>query len=295
LQGKESRLLAGALFCILSKRFGTVLRRVFRGRILNLLLKTLAKEKAMKSQKILFVLTSQDQLGSTGHKTGAYLSEITHPYEEMNRAGYEIDMVSPKGGTVPLDGVKMDDPLNAVWMNDTDFSFKLENTLTPDQVHPYDYDGIFFVGGHGAMFDLPENKELQKITQEIFEQNEGVVGAVCHGPAGLVNVKLNDGSFLVAGHEVASFSNDEERAVGWETAVPFLLESVLEQRGARHSQGSKFAPHVVKSGRLVTGQNPASASGVGKAMVEVLEFVREGRALPEQNWCEWHEPSAPHR
>jgi Putative intracellular protease/amidase len=242
----------------------------------------------MNSSKVLFVLTSQDQLGSTGHHTGAYLSEITHPYEELKNAGYEIDMVSPHGGQVPLDGVKMDDPVNAIWMNDNDFNFKIENTLTPDQVHPDDYAGVFFVGGHGAMFDLPENSDIQKITARIYE-NDGVVGAVCHGPAGLVNVRLSDGSYLVAGHEIACFSNEEERAVGWETAVPFLLAAMLEKRGARHTASPNFSPHVVKSGRLVTGQNPASASGVGKAMGEVLGFVSEGRALPEQNWCEWHE------
>ncbi|MBO9667408.1 MAG: type 1 glutamine amidotransferase domain-containing protein [Bdellovibrio sp.] len=246
----------------------------------------------MKSKRVLFVLTNTERLGDSGHKTGAFLSEITHPYEEISNAGYEIDMVSPLGGEVPLDGVKMDDPINATWMNDEDFLEKLEKTLKPEQINAHDYCAIYFAGGHGAMFDLPGNRSLQHITAEIWE-NDGVVAAVCHGSAGLVNVKLSDGSFLVAGHEVSSFTNAEEEAVGMENVVPFLLQSRLQERGGLHTESSKFAPHIVRSGRLVTGQNPASAAGVGQAIVEVLEFLNEGRILPEQNWCEWHaQPSA---
>lgn len=240
----------------------------------------------MKSHRVLFVLTSTDRLGDTGHKTGAYLSEITHVYDEVVRAGYAVDMISPHGGRVPLDGVKMDDPLNATWMNDEEFLEKIENTLKPWQVQSQDYCAIYFVGGHGAMFDFPENLQLQKLTTEIFENN-GVVGAVCHGAAALVNVRLSDGTYLIKNHEVSCFTNDEEETVGMEKSVPFLLQSKMEERGAVHTSSPRFAGHVVKSGRLVTGQNPASSSGVGKSIVEVLDFIEEGRLIPEQNWCEW--------
>ncbi|WP_374079519.1 type 1 glutamine amidotransferase domain-containing protein [Bdellovibrio bacteriovorus] len=245
----------------------------------------------MRSKKILFVLTSSDQLGDTGHKTGAYLSEITHPYDELARLGYDIDMISPRGGKVPLDGVMMDDPLNATWMNDEEFLSKIENTQTPWQVRGKDYCAIYFAGGHGAMFDFPENLQLQKLATEIFENN-GVVGSVCHGAAALVNVRLSDGAYLVKGHEVSCFTNEEEETVGMERAVPFLLQTRLEERGAHHTSSPRFAGHVVKSGRLVTGQNPASAAGVGKSIAEVLDFIEEGRIVPEQNWCEWREPSS---
>ncbi|MNJ98499.1 Molecular chaperone Hsp31 and glyoxalase 3 [compost metagenome] len=240
----------------------------------------------MGKKKVLFVLTSHDLLGNSGHKTGAYLSEITHPYDEFYEAGYNVDMVSPQGGKVPLDGVTMNDPLNAEWMNDQDFLDKIENTFKPWQLRSEDYGAIFFVGGHGAMFDFPDNGELQKITREIYE-NEGVVGAVCHGAAALVNIRLHNGTYLVKDHEVTCFTNSEEKAVGWEKVVPFLLQLRLEDRGVHFTSSANFASHVVKSSRLVTGQNPASASGVGKAMVEVLHFLEEGRMLPEQNWCEW--------
>lgn len=244
----------------------------------------------MKSKKILTVLTSTEKLGTSGHHTGAYLSEITHPYEEFSRAGYAVDMISPLGGAVPLDGVLMDDPINATWMNDEEFLSKIENTLRPWQVNGRDYCAIYFAGGHGAMFDFPDNLNLQKLATDIFENN-GVVGAVCHGPAGLVNVRLSDGSFLVRGHEVSCFTNDEEEAVGLESVVPFLLQSKLQERGAKVTTAPKFAGHVIKSGRLVTGQNPASAAGVGQGMVEVLDFINLGKNVPVQNWCEWHEPT----
>lgn len=241
----------------------------------------------MKSKKILTVLTSTQQLGDSGHQTGAYLSEITHPYDEFIKAGYEVDMISPLGGKVPLDGVLMDDPINATWMNDEEFLSKIENTSRPWQVSGRDYCAIYFAGGHGAMFDFPDNLNLQKLATDIFENN-GVVGAVCHGSAGLVNVRLSDGSFLVDDHEVSCFTNEEEKAVGLESIVPFLLQSKLTERGAQITTSEKFAGHVIKSGRLVTGQNPASAAGVGQSIVEVLELINLGKNVPEQNWCEWH-------
>lgn len=253
----------------------------------------LTRRSAVKSRRILTVLTSTHKLGDSGHPTGAFLSEVTHPYDEFFRAGYEVDMISPLGGKVPLDGIRMDDPINATWMNDEEFLSKIENTLRPWQVSGRDYCAIYFAGGHGAMFDFPDNINLQKLAAEIFENN-GVVAAVCHGSAGLVNVRLSDGGYLIKGHEVSCFSNEEERSVGFERIVPFLLQSRLEERGANISTAPKFSGHVVKSGRLVTGQNPASAAGVGQGIVEVLDFISEGRIVPEQNWCEWHEPSAPH-
>lgn len=241
----------------------------------------------MKNKKVLFVATNASRLGNTGHRTGAFLSELTHPYEEISAAGYEIDIISPLGGEIPLDGVKMDDPINAVWMNDEEFLEKIEHSLAAGEVRAEDYCAIYFAGGHGAMFDLADNSQIQKLTADIWE-NDGVVAAVCHGTVGLVNVKTSDGKYLIKDHEIAAFSNSEEEAVGMEDVVPFLLEDKIELRGAKYTHGAKFAAHVVKSGRIVTGQNPASAMGVGQSVVEILEFIEEGRSLPEVNWCEWH-------
>jgi putative intracellular protease/amidase len=146
----------------------------------------------------------------------------------------------------------------------------VENTLTPAQVEPSHYDAIFFAGGHGTMWDFPDNERLARIAATIYEQG-GIVGAVCHGPAGLVNIKLTDGSHLIAGKTVAGFTNEEEAAVGLSDVVPFLLVSKLSDRGAIHTKANNFQAHVVVSDRLVTGQNPASAKGVGVEMVKLMK------------------------
>ncbi|MBI3928850.1 MAG: type 1 glutamine amidotransferase domain-containing protein [Armatimonadetes bacterium] len=167
------------------------------------------------SPRILFVLTSHGQLGDTGRPTGFYLSEVTHPYEYLSGKGYAIDFVSPQGGEPPVDGVKLDDPINQKLYDDPVFRQKLKTTLRPDQVDPDQYAAIFFAGGHGTMWDLPGNEQLAAITRAIYLK-DGVVAAVCHGPAGLLNVRLPDGSFMIAGQAVTGFSNSEERSVGLE-------------------------------------------------------------------------------
>ncbi|NJL79450.1 MAG: type 1 glutamine amidotransferase domain-containing protein [Richelia sp. RM2_1_2] len=147
---------------------------------------------------------------------------------------------------------------------------KIQDTLAPTEVKPDEYKAIFFAGGHGVMWDFPDNKPLQQLTATMYERG-AVVGAVCHGPpAALVNVKLSNGKYLVAGKTVAAFTNDEEAAVGLTQVMPFLLESKLIERGAKHSKAVNFQAHVVVSDGLVTGQNPASATGVGEKMVELL-------------------------
>ncbi len=220
-------------------------------------------------KKILMVLTSHDQLGTTGRKTGAYLGEITHPLEEFKNAGYQIDFVSPRGGAAPLDGVNLEDPINKKWMDDEGFKNQIKTTMRPSDVKSSSYAAIFFAGGHGTMFDFPTDTALAQITSQIYE-NGGVVGAVCHGPSGLVNIKLSDGSYLVSGKQVSAFSNSEEEAVKLTEQMPFLLESKLKERGALYSKAPNFEPHSVSDQRLVTGQNPASASGVAKKMIAAL-------------------------
>jgi putative intracellular protease/amidase len=224
----------------------------------------------MATQHVLFVLTSHDTLGTTGKETGFYLSEVSHPYAAFEKANIEVEFVSPKGGKAPMTGVELDDPINKAFLEDPTKVAKVENTLTPDQVDPARYDAIFYAGGHGTMWDFPNNDQLAQIAAAIYEKG-GVVGAVCHGPAGLVNIRLSDGAYLVNGKTASSFTNEEEAAVGLSDIVPFLLESTLVERGATHTKAPNFQPHVVVSDRLVTGQNPASATGVGERMVELLQ------------------------
>jgi putative intracellular protease/amidase len=169
-----------------------------------------------------------------------------------------------------VDGLDLDDPVNAAFWNDPALRRATETTLSPVQVDPDAYAAIFYAGGHATMWDLPNDARLAAIAARIHERG-GVVAAVCHGPAGLVNVTLSDGRHLVDGQDVAAFTNDEERAVGLHDTVPFLLADALTQRGARHLAAPDFQAQVVVCGRLVTGQNPASARGVAEAMLPLLE------------------------
>jgi putative intracellular protease/amidase len=225
------------------------------------------------TQRILFVLTSHDRKGPPNAKgaapSGFYLSEVAHPHCVLADAGYSIDFVSPKGGKTHVDGLDLDDPVNAAFWNDAVLRGATEATLAPSQVDPDVYAAIFYAGGHATMWDFPDNAELAAIASRIYQRG-GVVAAVCHGPAGLVNVKLASGAYLVAGKDVAAFTNDEERAVGLTEVVPFLLADKLVARGARHKAAANFAANVVVSERLVTGQNPASARGVGDALAALL-------------------------
>jgi putative intracellular protease/amidase len=221
---------------------------------------------------ILVVLTSHDRLGDTGRATGFYLPEAAHPWEVFRAAGYQVDLVSPEGGQPPIDGRDDKDPVQQAFLADPEMQAKLADTKRPDQVDPAHYDAILYAGGHGTMWDFPGNEQLAKLGRDIYEVG-GVVAAVCHGPAGLLDITLSDGHPLVEGHEVAAFTNEEEAAAGLTDVVPFLLQDALVARGAHHTAAPRFRPHVVVDGRLVTGQNPASARGVGEAVVKVLDSL----------------------
>ncbi len=227
------------------------------------------KSKNMK-KKILFVVTSHDKKGSTGEATGYYLSEVSHPWEVLRNAGYEIDFVSPKGGKAPVDGFDLNDKVNAEFWNDKVYHHKVENTKKPAEVNPADYAAIYYAGGHGAMWDLPNDTAIANIAGRIYE-NGGVVSAVCHGPAGLVNIKLSNGKYLVDGKKVNGFSNEEEDAVKLSSVVPFLLEDKLKERGGIYEKSGPWQQHVVTDQRLVTGQNPQSAKAVGEAVLAELK------------------------
>jgi putative intracellular protease/amidase len=221
-------------------------------------------------QKVLIVLTSHDTLGNTGKETGFYLPEVSHPVDVFDRAGLTVEYVSPKGGKAPMIGIDRADPLNAAFLDNPRKMAQVENTLHPTQINPSEYAAIFYAGGHGTMWDFPENVDLARIAAHIYEQG-GVVGAVCHGPAGLVNIQLSNGNYLVAEKVVSGFTNEEEREVGLAEVVPFLLEEKLAERGAIVEKAPNFQAKVSVNDRLVTGQNPASATGVAEKIVELLQ------------------------
>lgn len=229
-----------------------------------------AQSNQNMSKKILFVVTSHDKKGNTGEATGFYLSEVSHPWEILTKAGYEIDFVSPKGGKAPIDGFNLGDPVNKKFWEDAVYRNKIEKTLKPSEVNPANYAAIHYAGGHGAMWDFADNKELAAIAAKIYEQN-GIVSAVCHGPAGLVNIQLSNGKYLVDGKKINAFTNEEEIAVKLDKEVPFLLESKLIERGAIFEKSGLWQEHVVSDQRVVTGQNPQSAKALGEAVLEQLK------------------------
>lgn len=220
--------------------------------------------------KVLFALTSHDRLGDTGRSTGAYVPEIAHPAKVFAAAGWTFEFVSVAGGQPPLDGIKPDDTVTQAFLADEAMKARLAATRTAAELDPADYDIIYFAGGHGTMWDFPKASELAELAAAIYERG-GVVAAVCHGPAGLLGITTADGNPIVAGRNVASFTNAEEDAVGLSDAVPFLLETALIEQGAKHQKADNFVEFAVADGRLVTGQNPASAAKVAQLALAAVE------------------------
>jgi putative intracellular protease/amidase len=210
-----------------------------------------------------FICRYQSQKRDTGQETGYYLGEVSHPWEVLHKAGYEIDFVSPKGGTPPVDGFDLKDPVNKEFWENKEYKNKIDHSLTPSQVNPNEYSTIFYAGGHGAMWDFADNTELAAIASKIYE-NGGIVAGVCHGPAGLVNIKLNNGKYLVDGKKINAFTNEEESEVKLTNVVPFLLEDKLKERGAKFEKSGLWQNHVVTDQRVITGQNPQSAKVLAK-------------------------------
>jgi putative intracellular protease/amidase/quinol monooxygenase YgiN len=231
----------------------------------------------MPSKKVLIAVTSHDRLGHTGRPTGYYLSEVSQPYFALSEQGFSVDFVSPQGGKPPMDPASLNDAdsASARFAATPEAMQRLNASLPSASVQSEAYAAILFAGGHGTMWDFADDAGLSRLAREIYERG-GVVAAVCHGPAALVNLELTDGSYLVRGKRLAAFTETEERAVKLESVVPFSLATRLVERGAVHESAAPWQPKVVVDGRLVTGQNPASAAGVGRALAEVLLGLERG-------------------
>lgn len=218
---------------------------------------------------ILCVVTSHPIRGDSGEPTGFAMVELTHPLEVFDKAGIRYEIASIRGGHPPIDFFDLSDAANAHYWKDKDFRSALADSLILKDLDPSRYSAVFFAGGHGTMWDFADNKAVQNVIRGIWEAG-GIVSAVCHGPAALVNATLSDGSYLVAGKKLASFTDEEEAEVKYTKVVPYLLATTLKRRGALHQAAPNWTENVVIDGRLITGQNPASAHGVGQALVDQL-------------------------
>ncbi|KAA5927808.1 MULTISPECIES: type 1 glutamine amidotransferase domain-containing protein [Pantoea] len=218
---------------------------------------------------VLCVVSSHPIKGASGVSTGFFLAELTHVLKVLEDAGLKTTIASIRGGQPPVDGFDLSDPVNAWFWNETDFQQRLASTPALSELNGGDYCAVFFAGGHGTMWDFRDSPDAQRIVREVYE-SYGVVSAVCHGPAALVDAKLSNGEYLVNGKNVAAFTNKEEEDVHTTDVVPFLLETALREHGALYHEAANWSENVMTDGRLITGQNPASAHGVGVALVEAL-------------------------
>jgi len=222
--------------------------------------------------KILMVLTSHDQLGNTGRKTGFWLEELAAPYYVFKDAGHEITLASPKGGQPPLDP-KSNEPdfqteLTHRFEADAAAKAQLAATVKLDSVSAKDFDTVFYPGGHGPMWDLAEDQHSIKLL-EAFIAADKPVALVCHAPGVLRHVKSGSKP-LVQGKKVTGFTNTEEEAVGLTKVVPFLVENELKAKGGIFSKGADWQPYVLTDGLLITGQNPASSGPGAQALLQLM-------------------------
>lgn len=228
----------------------------------------------MLNNRILVIVTNVGEYRAVGYRTGLWLGELTHFYDHAVDNGFAITIASPAGGYVPLDPESLahdvlDDLGTAQRYHDRTFMDLLENAVPIAEVDVEDFDAIYFTGGHGVMFDF-RGADLGALTARFWESGR-IVSAVCHGPAGILNVPLSDGSPMIRGKRVTGFSWPEEVAAQRADAVPFRLEDELTALGAEYSRAEKlFEPYVVVDGRLITGQNPGSALPVAQAVVAAL-------------------------
>jgi putative intracellular protease/amidase len=230
----------------------------------------------MPTNRLLVIVTNVSDYEKVGFRTGLWLGELTHFWDVAEKAGYQLDTASPSEGYVPIDPESL--AANVLKHGDTDkryedrtYMSRLLDTMKVSDADAAAYDAIYMTGGHGVCFDFPKCEALAKLTAAMFESSK-VVSAVCHGPAGRLEVKLSNGDYLIAGKKLTGFSWNEEVKAGREQAVPYNLEEELKRLGAQYSKAwMAFSSHVVEDGLLVTGQNPASAAGVGEAVVKKLK------------------------
>lgn len=222
-------------------------------------------------KRILLVLTSQATMGDSDRPTGVWFEELSTPYYHFLDAGFGVDLASPKGGPIPVDPHSKEDGAASVqlFLADAQAMAALNASRSLTQIDSANYVAIFLPGGHGTMWDLPDNGTLASLLGNAWEQGK-VVAAVCHGPAGLLGAVDGQGKPLIAGRRVSAFSNEEEDAAGLTAAMPFLLETRVRELGGLYEGAAKFEPYAVRDGRLVTGQNPMSSERVAQLTLEAI-------------------------
>ncbi len=244
----------------------------------------LSKNIIPKRGKILAVVTSTNRMGESDKSTGYELSELSRGYYTFMANGFDVDIASPKGGKPPV--VIDDEDMGAydfAFLNDSIAQYKTSHTIKIDNVKEDDYQALFFVGGKGAMFDFPDNEAIQTLVKNYYQNNK-VIGAVCHGPAALVNVTLDNGTSLLKNKKVSGFTNKEELLLisDAETIFPFLLQDKMMEQGAIFNEGSMYLEKVSYDKNLITGQNPWSTWSLAEKMIRQLGYTPKFRELTDE-------------
>lgn len=228
---------------------------------------------AHQAEQILFIVSNAHFYGDSDIGAANHFSEIVEAYEVFKEAGYAIDFVSPEGGAIPIGYISTSDPLQKKYIYDNVFMDALETTLKPNEIKATDYRAVYYGGGGAAMFGVPENESIQRIVMEIYEEHNGIVSAICHGTAGIVNLKTQDGAYLFVGKNVNGFPDAfENMEAEYYKTFPFSIEQKIIERGGNFQFSEEgWDGFYQVDGRLISGQDPTAASLVAKKVVEALQ------------------------
>lgn len=234
--------------------------------------KTATKEKQnINAQRVLFIVSNAHFHGDTQLPAGVSFGEIVKAFDTFKQAGYTVDFVSPEGGAIPLAYINTAIPIHKKYLYNRDFMYAIGNTRTPEQIAAKDYRAVHYIGGTNAMYGVAENKALQEISMEIYEEHNGVISSVCHGTAGIVNLKTKNGEYLVKDKIISGYPEAyENQTKAYFKEFPFLIQQTIESRGGTFKYSKRNTPHVEVDGRIVTGQNHLSSTLVAKEMIKIL-------------------------
>ncbi len=239
----------------------------------KIIAKSAVKKNANNSgERILFIVSNAHFHGTSKLRAGVSFGELVGAYDTFKKEGYTVDFVSPEGGAIPLSYINTSDPLHKKYAYDKDFMHALGNTKSPDEITASKFRAVHYIGGSNAMYGVAENRALQKISMEIYEKHQGIISSVCHGTAGIVNLKTKDGIYLVNGKRISGYPDSyESQDKAYFKEFPFLIQQTIEQRGGEFLFSPRSTPHVEVDGRIVTGQNHLSSALVAEKMIELLK------------------------
>ncbi|OXB22941.1 peptidase [Flavobacterium tructae] len=231
-----------------------------------------SKATNKSGKRILFIVSNAHYYGNSTISTGNSFAEIVNAYDTFIHAGYTVDFVSPKGGSIPLAYINTSDNLQKQYLYDQDFMYAIKHTVSPKEIDYKNYKAVHYIGGGSAMYDVPESLDIQRIAMQVYEDNNGIISSVCHGTAGIVNLKTRNGKFLVDGKRISGYPDSFEKQDGeYFKHFPFLIQKTIEDRGGDFKFSKRNESYVEQDDRIVTGQNFQSSNGVALKIIEWME------------------------